>query len=93
MTPLLISAAETLAKVTNELNQSIKTEDLLSIEDLIASELVESVDLAIGDLISRLGLVAERSQVLSRCYSRAGRLSDLFTLLTERSDDWSSLIG
>lgn len=85
--PLLISAAETLAKVTNELNQSIKTEDSLSIEDLIASELVESVDLAIGDLISRLGLVAERSQVLSRCYSRAGRLSDLFTLLTERSDD------
>lgn len=46
---------------------------------------IEQVDLSLSELLSRLDHSASRSTGLARCYSRAGRLSDMFTLLTEET--------
>lgn len=51
------------------------------LSDLQAS--IEQVDIGLSELISRLDHSASRSPGLARCYSRACRLSDMFTLLTE----------
>jgi len=44
---------------------------------------IEEVDVRLSEMIGRLDLAAPRSIGLSRCYTRACRLSDMFTLLTE----------
>ena len=85
--PELIRTAETLAHETKRLIDAINHDGTTSIGQLIELDHLDDVDLSMSELISRLSLAAQRSQGLERCYSRAGRLSDLFTLLTEKTDD------
>ena len=51
---------------------------------------IEQVDISLSELMSRLDHSAARSVGLARCYSRAGRLSDMFTLLTEETSPLDS---
>lgn len=84
--PELLAAAELMASVVNNVLLELKQADAATIDTLVDLDLVEDVDLALSDLISKLSHSAERSAGLAKCYSRACRLMDLFTLLTEPSN-------
>jgi ATP-dependent DNA helicase DinG len=56
------------------------------------TEALEDVDVALGNLIRQLKPASVRSAGFDNCYSRAMKLADLFTLLTEvihRDDDYA----
>ncbi len=84
--PELLKAAEALRDVTEQLVGLVTKDQRLVIETFIRSDLIEAFDLTVSELISRLSISAQRSTGLSRCYSRAGRLADLFTTLTEATE-------
>jgi ATP-dependent DNA helicase DinG len=89
--PELIRAAHDFSQAIYELI-SIVLESKANFSHLLPGlrSNIESVDFSLSALISRLDSAAPRSTGLARCYSRAGRLSDMFTLLTEETSPLDS---
>lgn len=85
--PELIKSAEVLERTMSELVTSVCDGPPQSIASVRSLEVIERVDIAISDVITRLRLASERSVGLDRCYARACRLSDMFTLLTEPAQE------
>lgn len=83
--PELMEVAAALSQVTKKVVALLKQEEA-SLLSLIHLDLVEDIDYAMSELISRLAISATRTVGFARCYSRACRLSDVFTMLTEPTD-------
>lgn len=81
--PELLKCTEALERAMSELVERVCDGPQQSIATVRDLEVIERVDMAISDVITRLRFASERSVGLARCYSRACRLSDMFTLLTE----------
>ncbi|MGK0337737.1 MAG: ATP-dependent DNA helicase DinG [Candidatus Azotimanducaceae bacterium] len=84
--PELIKTADQFTAAIQQLTDVILNSEMnfpALLDDLQGD--IEKVDMSLSEMISRLDLAAPRSTGLSRCYSRACRLSDMFTLLTEET--------
>lgn len=84
--PELIQIAEAFSAAIRGLTRSIlnSEKNFPSLLEGIEGE-IEEVDVKLSEMISRLDYAAPRSPGLSKCYTRACRLSDMFTLLTEET--------
>ncbi len=88
--PELFRTVEALELAMTKMVESINATDKLSVATVRGWSVIEEVDIAIADVIGRLGLSAGRSAGLDKCYARACRLSDLFALMTEPTSDLES---
>lgn len=89
--PELLKGVQTFENALARLVQNVALQEHLTIADIRNSDVLGEVDLALSRLISRLGTVAQRSAGMDRCYVRACRIGDMFTLLTEPLDDDGSV--
>jgi ATP-dependent DNA helicase DinG len=83
----LLGSTNQLEQALEKMNEGVRSSG--EIHDLPVwlknqgSLLVDGVDLALGDLIQGLEIVAVRSRGLHHCLQRANQLNDQFALLTE----------
>ncbi len=84
--PVLLERTKLLQKAVDEMSQFVNSNAILDFSDWIRGprgEFVDQIDIALGQLRTRLDMVAERSTGLQLVAHRLTKLTDLFTLLTE----------